>query len=224
MTPRLVPWPRPALWVIATSVAVVAILGALVHDRTGTNRLDNAVLRLVSDVVPHALQQLALHLTDPPLVAGLLTATALVAVLLRRWDIAALAVAAPLLAVLLTEDVLKPLVHRSNAIVTTGLSGSEALAYPSGHETGVAGLVTVLGLVLLGSRVERRRKIVLLAVLVAVLVAAAVALVGLGFHYATDTVGALGVALTVTLTVALVIDQVAAAIRSRPREPVREPA
>jgi membrane-associated phospholipid phosphatase len=209
--------------VVAASVVVVAILGGLVHDDTHTNRLDNAILRLISDVVPDWLQRLALHLTDPPLVAGLLVSTAVVAALVRRWDVTVLAVLAPLIALWLTEDVLKPLVHRSNVLVTVGLSDSESLAYPSGHETGLASLVTVLGLVLLGSGVRRGRKIVWTAVLAAALVAAAIALVGRYFHFATDTVGAVGVALTVTLTVALAIDKVGAVISSRQREPVREP-
>jgi membrane-associated phospholipid phosphatase len=215
MTPRLVPWPRVALWAIAVSAAVVAILGGLVHDHAGTNRLDNAILQVINDVVPDRALRLALHLTDPPLVVGVLAATAVFALLLRRWNIAALAVIAPPIALLLTESVLKPVVHRSGE--------AESLAYPSGHETGIASLVCVLGLVLLASPVRRRRKVVLAAVLVAVVVAAAVALVGRYFHFATDTVGAVGVAVAVTLAVALVIDRVSAAIIARRRAPVRVP-
>lgn len=223
MTPRLVPWPRIALTVIATSVAVVAILGALVHDKTHTNRLDNFVLRAVTTLVPDDVQRLFLHLTDPPLVAGLLASVVVVGLIMRRWDIAILAVVAPTVEVLLTEQVLKPLVHRSNVLVSAGLGQTESLAYPSGHETGVASLATVLGLVALGSAMRTSRKIAATIGLTFVVVAAAVALVGQFYHFATDTVGSVGVATSVTLAVALAIDAVRAAVSSRPREPARAP-
>jgi hypothetical protein len=223
VTRRLVPWPRIALAVIAASIAVVAILGALVHDKTHTDRLDSFVLHGVTKVVPGDVQRLFLHLTDPPLVAGLLTSIAVVSLILRRWDLAILAAIAPTVEVLLTEQVLKPLVHRSNVVVTAGLGQTESLAYPSGHETGVASLVTVLGLVVLGSSMRLGRKIAALIGLTLVLMAAAVALVGQFYHFATDTVGSVGVAIAVTLAVALAIDQVSAAVSSRPRAPVREP-
>jgi membrane-associated phospholipid phosphatase len=218
MTPRLVPWPRAALAVIAACVAVVALLGALVYDDTGGNWFDNGVLRVIRDVVPDWVQGAAMHLTDPPLVLGLLVSIAIVGLLVRRLDIAALAVLAPAVSVLLTEEVLKPLVHRSNTVVTHGLGQSEALAYPSGHETGLASLACVLGVILLSSRVRNGRKLLWAAVLALAVVAAAMGLVGQFYHYATDTIGALGVALAVTLTAGLLIDRTAAMIRSAQRE------
>jgi hypothetical protein len=218
VTPRLVPWPRAALALIAASVAVVALLGALVHDDTAGNWFDNGVLRVIRDVVPDWAQRAAMHLTDPPLVLGLLVSIALVGLLVRRWDVTALAAMAPAVSVLLTEAVLKPLVHRSNTVVTHGLGQSEALAYPSGHETGLASLACVLGVILLSSGVRHARKLMWTGVLALAVVAAAVGLVGQFYHYATDTIGALGVALAVTLTAGLLIDRTAAMIRSPQRE------
>ncbi len=212
------PWPRTALALIAASVAVVAALGALLHDATGGNWFDNAVLRVIGDVVPDWVQGLALHLTDPPLVLGLLVSTAVVGLLVRRWDVAVLAVLAPAVSVLLTEEVLKPLVHRSNVIVTEGLGQSDALAYPSGHETGLASLVCVLGVILLSSGVRSSRKKWWTALLALALIAGAVGLVGHFYHYATDTIGSVGVVLAVTLGAGLLIDRIGEMIRSAQRE------
>jgi undecaprenyl-diphosphatase len=213
-----VPWPRVAFALIAASIAVVAFLGALVHDDTHGNWFDNGVLRVVRDVFPDWTQRTAMHLTDPPLVLGLLVSIALVGLLVRRWDVTALAILAPAVAVLLTEEVLKPLVHRSNTVVTHGLGQSEALAYPSGHETGLASLTCVLGVILLSSAVRNSRKLLWTAVLALATVAAAIGLVGQFYHYATDTVGAVGVALAVTLGTGLLIDRTTARIRSMRRE------
>ena len=56
------------------------------------------------------------------------------------------------------------------------------------------------------------------AVLALAVVAGAVGLVGHFYHYATDTIGAVGVVLAVTLGAGLLIDRIAAKIRSRQRE------
>jgi undecaprenyl-diphosphatase len=222
MPARLVPRPRIALAAIAASVLVVGVLALLVHDDTHGNWFDNAVLRVVRDVVPDRVQGWGLDLTDPQLVIGLLVCLALVGAALLRWDVVGLVVAAPIVSVLLSEDVLKPLVRRSNDIVTArGLSAT--FAYPSGHETALASLVCVAGVVLLASGVRTSRTVLWSAVLGIVLVAGAVGLVGHFFHYATDTIGASGVALAVTLGVAMAIDAVKAWLTTRLREPARAP-
>lgn len=207
----------------ATAAAAVAVLGALVHNGTSGNRFDDKIDFWIQRNVPDTALRYALHLTDPPLIVALLGLGAIIASALRRWDVTALAVVAPGLAVVLTEQVLKPLVHRSSLTPPKTVGQREILAYPSGHETGIASLVAVLGVVLLGSAIRLSRKIAGLAVLGAVLIAAASALVGLSFHYATDTIGAVGVAIATSLGVSLVIDKVSAAasIAHAAREPGR---
>lgn len=223
MGARLVPQLRTALAAIAASVAVVAVLGVLVHDDTRGNRFDNAMLRIIDDVVPGRLQAWGLDLTDPWLVIVLLACIALGAAARLRWDIVVLTAVAPVASALLTEDVLKPIVHRSNGIVTHGLGLSEALAYPSGHETGLAALVCVAGVIVLASALSAARTLLCITVLAIALVAGAVGLVGHFYHYTTDTIGAFGVALAVTLAAAMAIDAVRAWLTTRRRAPARAP-
>jgi hypothetical protein len=207
MMRRLVPWPRAAVAVAAASAAVVAVIGVAVHDRTAPIWFDHRVVRAINHNVPFWLQDALLHLTDPALVVGVLAVTAIVAGALRRWNVVALVVLAPSVAVVLSEVILKPLIHRTK--------GADSLAYPSGHETGLASVLCVLGLILLSSGLRVAYKAIGTAVLVAALIAGAVALVGRYLHYATDTVGAIGVTLAVTLLVGLLIDAVTARLAPR---------
>ena len=215
--PRLVPRRSAALLVIGTGLAVLVVLGTWLHDDTRGNPFDDAVQRAVLRLLPGGVLTALLHLSDPPLVAGLLCSLVIVGVLLRRPDLAALALLAPAASVVVTEELLKPLVHRSNHIVTHDLGLTGTLAFPSGHETGVASVLSVIAVVVLGARLGRRATLAWCAGLGLVLVAAAAALVGEFYHYATDTVGAVAVVAVVTPSVALAVDAVADARRSRAR-------
>ena len=95
-----------------------------------------------------------------------------------------LAIVGPLLASVLTEYVLKPLVHRETS--------SGALTFPSGHATGVTTVVVVL-LVLLYRRYGRTFALGALPLLAAVVGVVGVASVRLHYHYLTDVVGGVGV-------------------------------
>jgi hypothetical protein len=215
MRQRLVPWPRAALLVLAGCVAVVGGLGALLHDDTHSNRFDAAIGRWIRDDLPAGAVRDFLHLTDPPLLIAVAALTLIVAVLVRRWDVAALVIVVPPVAVLLTEKVLKPMVARSNVLVTEGLRQEGALAYPSGHETATASVAAVIALFVLGAAVHRAWKMAWLAALAAVVVLAAIGLVGNFFHFATDTIGAVGVAVAITLATGLGVDRVRSAAPSR---------
>lgn len=191
---------RWAAIALLVSVGTFAVLAVLVHDRAD-NRLDRFVYVHVLDIVPNAVIDALINLTDPPLVIGAIVSAALLGVLWRRWDVTVLVVAVPVLSVLLTERVLKPLIHRTD---------QGFLAFPSGHETGVASVACTFLIITLAADITVRAKIVLTAVLCADIVLAAVALVGKDYHYATDTVGALALSLAVTVTVALALDAVRA--------------
>jgi membrane-associated phospholipid phosphatase len=207
MLPRLIPWPRAAAVVVAICVAVVAALGAIVHGDGGT-AFDHAIHRAITAHFGPSVLDALLALTYPPLVIASLAALALVTALLHRWEITALAVTAPVVAVLVTEKLLKPLVHR------TMYPAAQFYAYPSGHETAFGSLVAVLGLLLIRSAAPVGRKVTGLVLLAALVVAAAVGLIGRSYHFATDTIGGVGVAIGCTVGLGLVIDAVHARLRA----------
>jgi membrane-associated phospholipid phosphatase len=118
----------------------------------------------------------------------------------RRLSGAVLAVVSVLIAAALTERVLKPLVHRT-------IAGD--LTYPSGHTTGVFALVTVVAVVVLGSQSRRDWFTARIAgVIAAAVIASAVgfAMIGLQYHYFTDTVGGAAVGIGSVLGIAFLLD------------------
>jgi membrane-associated phospholipid phosphatase len=129
-------------------------------------------------------------------------ALALGCLAVRRLSGALLAVIGVLLASALTEAVLKHLVHRTITV-------NHFLTYPSGHTTGTFALSTALAVVLLRPRSGRPRPVVrIAAVAVAVVVSCLVgmAMIGLDFHYFTDTVGGAGIGIAVVLGCAFLLD------------------
>lgn len=222
MTPRLVPATRAAWIVVAVCLAVVAVPAVFVHDDTRGNGVDDAVQRWIGHL-PDWCVSAALHLTDPPLVVTAIAGIALVAAVRRRWDVVALAVLAPALALATAELVLKPIVHRSNAFVTGHLGMTHTLAYPSGHETGLAALVWLVVVVVLSAPVRPAVRAATVGAAVVVLVVGAVGLVGDYYHYASDTLAAIALSLAVTLATARAVDGVHALIVRR-RTPDRVPS
>src|SRR5262249_46311921 len=98
------------------------------------------------------------------------------------------------------ELVLKPLVHRT----ITGW-----LAYPSGHTTGLFALAAAIAVVMLAPRSGRPHPAVRIAVIAAAVVVASVvgvAMIGLRFHYFTDTGAGASVGTGVILGLAFVLD------------------
>jgi membrane-associated phospholipid phosphatase len=118
-----------------------------------------------------------------------------------------LVVVGPLSAMITTSIVLKPLIDRTH---------DGGLAFPDGHTTSFASIAATAAVLLLGWAVVplavRRIGVLGLLVLVAMVGAA---LVGRGYHYPTDTVAGLGVALAVVLVAAVLIDVVADAAARR---------
>ena len=141
-------------------------------------------------------------LGDPPTVVVICAALAVLLFFAGRRRAAALMVLGPAAAAGFTEFVLKPLIDRRM---------NDSLSFPSGHTTGAVSLAVVVVVVLVGPSRPRWPGIVRwtasgLALLEAV--AVATALVGSGYHYATDTLGGFCVAVGVVLSVALAIDAV----------------
>jgi membrane-associated phospholipid phosphatase len=146
--------------------------------------------------------ELISRLGNLPAVTVMTGALAIACLVVRKLTGALLAVLGLLIASGLTEDVLKPLVHRTITV-------NHFLTYPSGHTTVLFALSTVLAVVLLNPRSDRPRPAVrtgavALAVVVSCLVA--MAMIGLDFHYFTDTIAGAAVGIGAVLGTAFVLD------------------
>nr|WP_052477871.1 phosphatase PAP2 family protein [Kibdelosporangium sp. MJ126-NF4]CEL14616.1 putative integral membrane protein [Kibdelosporangium sp. MJ126-NF4] len=208
---RLVPHGLVPLVVVLASMCalVVTVLGLLfAGQRTGTAVDDFVHWSVYRQFVgERSLLQAMLTPTEPVLLVIVISLIVMGAVALRRPRLAVLAVAGPLLSAVISSAVLKPAFGRT---INNG-----SLAFPSGHTATMVAVLTVLVLAAL----RMRASMVVLAAVGALVVAVigATALVGMKYHYVTDTVGGACVAIATVLTVALVIDRVAG---RRTREPV----
>jgi undecaprenyl-diphosphatase len=133
--------------------------------------------------------------------AAVLTAVLVLACLAaRRVNGAVLALVSVVLAAGLTEYVLKPLVHET-------IGGS--LTYPSGHMASLSAIFGAAGVLMLDPPRWRPRpgvRLLLTIGLVAVGCIVAVALVGLNYHYFTDTIAGVAWGACVVLTTAFLLD------------------
>jgi membrane-associated phospholipid phosphatase len=194
-----------SLWagvLLACCAAAVAVLGVLFSHQTTADGFDRAVdapvLRWFG-----GHHDLALWLASPGSLtpAAILSAAVVIACLLSgRLNGAVLGVVAIPVAVELDERLLKPLVHRT-------YHGS--LVYPSGHTTAVVTFAAMVALLLLVP--PRPTKFGVLRVLItaaACLLGAVVviALIGLGWHYFTDTVAGAAVGIGTVCALALILD------------------
>jgi membrane-associated phospholipid phosphatase len=192
------------------AVIVAAAIGTIVlavHYAGGhrAGRLDHAIdSRLQHRLGGHLrfLEHLV-RLGDPPTVVAICAVLAVVLFFAGRRKAAALAVFGPAVAAGFTEFVLKPLIDRRL---------NDALSFPSGHTTGAVSVAVVIIVVLIGPSRPRWPMVVRWAASALTLLeagAVATALVGTGYHYATDTLGGFCVAVGLVLTVALAIDTLA---------------
>jgi hypothetical protein len=171
-----------ALWLWPPiAVAAMFVLGWVVGKRSTT--VDGWVHHF-----RHTPARWLLVFADPWLLAIVLVVAMAVALYRRRWRLAAVMVASPLIGIALA-NLLKHVFGRK--------SGG-ALAYPSGHTTAV---VVVMGMVVL----------VAAAAVWSVLLAAGVSALGMigeavTYHYFTDTVGALLLGTAVVCIAALVAE------------------
>jgi membrane-associated phospholipid phosphatase len=191
----------PAL--IAVCVAVTVFLGAHFSHQGRPDWLDRAIDHRIRHALGwhHGLLELITSIGDPVPVTVMTAALVVACLATRRWHGAALLAVAVPVAAALTEIVLKPLIDRT-------IQG--ALSFPSGHTTGMFALVGCCAVLLAGPSHPRlpagwRVLIVLAAYLVAT--AVAVALIGVGAHYFTDTVAGAAVGTATVLLTALILDR-----------------
>jgi membrane-associated phospholipid phosphatase len=181
---------------------LVAVLGALFAHQSNADTLDRAVdAPIITWFAGHQRLQLWLAAPGSPIPAAVFCAAIVLGCLLAgRPNGAVLAALALPAAVGLDDAVLKHLFHRTYL---------GQLAYPSGHTTAIFTLATVTAMVLLGQmRPVRARplRVAVMAIAFVLGVFVAVGVIGLQWHYFTDTVAGAAVGIAVVCGLALVLD------------------
>jgi membrane-associated phospholipid phosphatase len=187
---------------LACCAILVAVLGALFARQARADGLDHAIdAPVITWLGGHGGLLLWLAAPGSLIPAAVLSVVIVGACLLTgRLNGAVLAAAAVPVAVGLDEALLKPLVHR------TYLGN---VVYPSGHTTAVFALAaTVTVLLLVPPQPAKAAGLrVLIPVAACVLgVVVAVAVIGLRWHYFTDTVAGAAVAVGTVCGLALLLD------------------
>jgi len=200
---RARPWAGALL---ACCAILVAVLGVLFAHQASADRFDDAVdSQVIAWLGGHRGVLLWLAAPGSLIPVGVLCVAIIAACLLAgRLNGAVLAAAAVPVAVGLDEVLLKPLVDRT-------YRGN--LVYPSGHTTAVFTLAaTVIVLLLIPPRPVKSAALRPLVPVAACLLglAVAVALIGLQWHYFTDTVAGAAVAIGTVCGLALLLDLPAA--------------
>ena len=193
------PW---AVALLAGCAILVAVLGALFARQATADRFDRAVDAPVIawfDGRPGLAVRLAYPGTLIPAVV-LSAAIVLACLLTGRRNGAVLAAAAVPVATGLSEAVIKPLVHRTYL---------GQVVYPSGHTATIFALAATVTLLLLASPpyAARALRILISAAACAVAVIVVIAVIGLRFHYLTDTVAGAAVGTGTVCGLALILDR-----------------
>jgi undecaprenyl-diphosphatase len=193
LTPSLRRW--GALLAIAL-LAVVLVIGVRVAHTTGPLHVDTLGARVVdAPQIPHTRRAFRglVWLGSPHFVAGAVGVLALWRMARRDVLGALTAAGAPLLAVVLTEVVAKPLIGRRLS------SAGHSFSFPSGHVTGAAALAAVV--VALAVRAWGRRAAWLAVPALLLPLGVSAGVVRAGFHYATDAVGGIAMGISAVLLV-----------------------
>jgi membrane-associated phospholipid phosphatase len=194
---------RPrAVAVLAACVVVAAVLGVLFAHQTRADAFDRAVdAPFIRAFAGHQVTAYWLARPGAELPAILLCAAIVLAcVLAGRLSGALLAALSLAASEGITEELLKPLFHRTYL-------GS--VSYPSGHTTAIYALVgTVTVLLLLPPRPASGPvlRYLILAAAGVLAVVVPIGLLGLRWHYFTDTVGAAAVSVGTVLVAAFILD------------------
>ncbi len=194
---------RPAAIVAVCCLVLVVTLGIVFAHQSHGSAIDSAVDSWVMGLhIRSSTLELISQLGDLPAMTVMTAALALGCLAVRRLTGALLAVIGVLIALGLTEDVLKPLVHRTITV-------DHYLTYPSGHTTALFALSTALAVVLLSPRSGRPHpavRIVAVAVAVVLSCLVGIAMIGLDFHYFTDAIAGAAVGIGVVLATAFLLD------------------
>lgn len=208
---------------LAACVIVTVVLGLLFNGQTGPDGFDNAVdSPVVAFFGGHRtlLSWLAVPGTLVPAIA-ISAAIAVGCLIARRLNGAVLAVTAVPVAAGLNDGLLKHLFHRTYL---------GQIAFPSGHTAAVTALTATLAVLLLVPPQQagtRRFRVALVAMACVITAIVAIGVIGLGWHYFTDTVAGAAVGLGTVCALALLLDlgwlrfpSRRAAAGTRPREAI----
>jgi membrane-associated phospholipid phosphatase len=192
------------LWagvLVASCVVLVAVLGMVFAHQTTADRLDHAIdSPIVTWLEGHPSLAVGLAAPGSLLPAVALSAAVVLACLLTgRINGAVLAAAAVPAAVGLNDGLLKHLVHRTYLGV---------LSYPSGHTTTMFALAAMVTVLLIPPRPAKAGPLRLLIPVAACVLGCVVAVgvIGLQWHYFTDTVAGAAVGIGTVCALALLLD------------------
>ena len=201
--PLLDPAARVWAGVIAACCAVlVIVLGVIFAHQAVADRFDHAVdSPVITWLDRHPGLAVRLAFPGSPHAAIPLTAAVVVGCLLaRRLNGAVLATVAVPAAVGVNDGLCKPLFHRTYLGI---------LSYPSGHTAAVSALAATLVILLYvppRSAKARVARVVVWSAAWAVAVVVAAGVIGLRWHYFTDTVAGAAVGTGTACALALVLD------------------
>lgn len=188
--------------VLIACAAIAVVLGVLFAHQSRADAFDRAVdAPFINAFASHQVTAYWLARPGSELPALLICAAIVVVCLLAgRLNGAILAALGLAVSEGITENLLKPLFHRTYL-------GS--LTYPSGHTTAIYALIATLTVLLLlpprpAGAAPLRYLILAAAYVLAVVVP--VGLLGLRWHYFTDTIGGAAIGIGTVLAVALVLD------------------
>jgi membrane-associated phospholipid phosphatase len=192
---------RAGVLLACCAILVIALGLLFAHQATG-DRLDHAIDAPIItwlDGHPGLAAWLAFPGSQRPAVA-LSAAMVIVCLLAGRLNRAVLAAAAVPAAVAVNDGLCKPLFHRTYLGV---------LSYPSGHTATMFALAATLAVLLgvpLRSASARTLRIAILATACVLGTVVAVGVIGLRWHYFTDTVAGAAVGIGTVCALALVLD------------------
>lgn len=198
---------RAATRLIALVVVIIAGLAALVWQNSAqaTDTLDRRVADAFYARPGSAIRSLAAAVTLGGKPAVVIALTLVVAAWTWRRVHDPLLAAFCLVAVgasSLVEKVLKTVVGRSRP-ATALLAHETSRSFPSGHATGAAALATTVALLIVATRVPRRRT--LLVLLAGYSLAVSASRLVLGVHFITDVIAGTAIGVGVPLGIAIVL-------------------
>ncbi len=210
------------IWVVlalAACVIVVGLMGLLFQGQSAPDRFDDAVdAPTIAFFSGHdGVLRWLIRPGDLTPAIAISAVTAAGCLLARRLNGALLAVTVIPVAAGLDDGLLKHLFHRTYLGV---------LSFPSGHTTSVTGMTAAVAILLLVPPQQaktRTARAALVATACLITAAVAVSVIGLRFHYFTDTVAGAAVGVGAALALALLLD-LATGVINRPQGLHNDPA
>jgi membrane-associated phospholipid phosphatase len=193
--------------IIGGLTVVVVALAILTSQRIGPFGFEQTVIdALRGSTVPHPFWTFGLTLGGARFFGVVVVALAAWAIARRSWPVLIACATVPG-AVLIVEQILKPIVHRQDR-------WHDALYYPSGTAAGVAAWATLVWLLAVPLIRSPRLRLVLALGLGALTILTAMAVIGSDKHLPLDTVGGIAAGMVIVLACASLIDRITGAHRS----------